>query len=326
MTIDNSSGGYDITNAGLYINGGGNYVYLTGLMRLPDVIDVDVLAGETKTEPLQADQVFGNVTIGAAGVLTVDSTLTDISVTNMTLGAGSMVRSTAAAAGEEVTITLGGTLGAGDGGSSSLGDETDILAGGFTNLTLGADSTYEWTFSDAGGLDDQYVYVRGAATLDNNVTIRLVDNGGVADGESVVLLMALGFVYDDLSAIAIEKPDDWTIGSLVVDGGSGLLILQNLVTAVAGPLPGDANNNGTVGDADWVIFKAQFGGAPGGVDDDADFNDDGRVDLRDLAILDAAWDGGAGAPEMDATVTPEPATMSLLALGGLLVFKRRRGV
>jgi len=57
-----------------------------------------------------------------------------------------------------------------------------------------------------------------------------------------------------------------------------------------------------------------------------DFNGDNKVDLDDEKILKDEWLWGVAppAPEPPAAGTPEPATMSLLAIGGLMVLRRRR--
>ena len=58
----------------------------------------------------------------------------------------------------------------------------------------------------------------------------------------------------------------------------------------------------------------------------ADFNGDNFVDLIDFAIMRGNFGFGVeSAPDADLTATtPEPATLSLLALGGLVMLQRRR--
>ncbi len=99
------------------------------------------------------------------------------------------------------------------------------------------------------------------------------------------------------------------------------LILRNLIT---GTVEGDTDGDGDVDDDDLTTFQAQFGlKTPG---NSADFDGDDDVDLDDFVILRANFGTGVGpAPSSpDFSSTPEPATMSLLALGGLLVVRRRR--
>ncbi len=89
------------------------------------------------------------------------------------------------------------------------------------------------------------------------------------------------------------------------------------------PTPGDADGNGVVNAADYIALKTHIGQGAGATLADGDFDGDGDADRDDLQILqDHFGDTSAGAGTI-----PEPATLSLLALGGLAVLRRRiRGV
>ena len=93
------------------------------------------------------------------------------------------------------------------------------------------------------------------------------------------------------------------------------------------PLPpaslGDANGDEIVDHEDLAIFNAQLGLRGPGMSCDFDGDDD--VDLEDFAILRSYFGSGVvSAPGAEfAAVTPEPATMLLLA-GGLPVLLRQR--
>ncbi|MDP6634470.1 MAG: PEP-CTERM sorting domain-containing protein [Phycisphaerae bacterium] len=92
----------------------------------------------------------------------------------------------------------------------------------------------------------------------------------------------------------------------------------------AEPTPGDTNGDGRVDDPDYFNLVAQFGGSPGL--QSADFNNDGIVNLHDFAAMRGNFDLGlASAPNtaFGATI-PEPATLSLLVLGGLAILRRAR--
>ncbi len=84
-------------------------------------------------------------------------------------------------------------------------------------------------------------------------------------------------------------------------------------------IPGDANNDGLVSAGDYACIQSNLG-ATGPADGTlyGDANADGTVSVGDYASVQTNFD--TGAPQ----VTPEPATMSLLALGGMLLIKRRR--
>jgi len=343
VTIANSDGGYNIAGAGLYVNSVDKYVYLTGLSII-EVIDVTVLDGVTDAvETLQAGQRFGDVVIGDSGTLTVDSSLTAIPVTNLTMDAGSVIKSTQAPV-EAVTVTVSGNL-ANDGvGIGYLGDYGDHDADSetpdtfkdtdeATNLTLADGSTYDWTFGS-----DTYIDANGEITFETGaeggVTIQLHEGVGSPDGSDVKVFLSRDGIYTGIDEnVTILKPagTEWTWNTVtplaIVLEGEGddeqeYLVLQGLVAGDV-DVPGDANGDDVVDATDYDILNAQIGGAWNGVvDEDPDFNDDDVVDLVDFAMLRAAWPAAAGAPL--AVVTPEPATMSLLAIGGLALLRRRR--
>jgi hypothetical protein len=87
---------------------------------------------------------------------------------------------------------------------------------------------------------------------------------------------------------------------------------------------GDTNNDHIVDVFDLDNLIAQFGGEPDA--ESADFNYDGIVDLRDFVIIRENFGFGVGlAPEAEfLATTPEPATLSLLALGGIVLVRRRK--
>jgi len=172
-------------------------------------------------------------------------------------------------------------------GWNSIFDQDDV-AGGFP---AGDGSGNGWEEAgQAGPHALAEVYLQGDST--------------VAPGASI----GLGKGYDD----GVDAQD--LVFKYRTDLGQLLMGLVEYVTVVP-----DANGDGVVDAADYIIVKANMGQATGVGLADGDFNEDGTVDWGDLQILAAAMDAGAAGETI-----PEPATLGLLALGALAVTRRKR--
>ena len=114
--------------------------------------------------------------------------------------------------------------------------------------------------------------------------------------------------------------DDLTF-DLNGDGNVDGADLTMLVEDYAGTYLGDFDLSGHVDATDLAILKAGFGQPSLGFAA-GNANGDTYVDATDLAILKATF--GLSAAPTAGTEVPEPATVGLLGLGGLAMFRRRR--
>jgi hypothetical protein len=78
-------------------------------------------------------------------------------------------------------------------------------------------------------------------------------------------------------------------------------------------LPGDANLDRKVSFADYLILESNFGKS-GVIWQQGDFNGDGKVSFADYLILEANF----------GKTIPEPASLTLLVLGGVGLLRRSR--
>ena len=95
------------------------------------------------------------------------------------------------------------------------------------------------------------------------------------------------------------------------------------LTDVLPPVPGDANGDRKVDDADAKVLAANWGIPSAAGLASGDFNGDGKVNAVDASILAANWGYGVSAAE--STAVPEP-TAAVLLIGvflGLVVSRRR---
>lgn len=113
------------------------------------------------------------------------------------------------------------------------------------------------------------------------------------------------------------------------DGGAGSIVARSydlqFSTESVGGLSADFNQDGTVDLLDLDVLGAnwQMAGTP----TTGDANGDGTVDLLDLDLLGSQWQQSASfesALAASGIAVPEPAALTLLALGSLMVARRRR--
>ncbi|MHC4562211.1 MAG: PEP-CTERM sorting domain-containing protein [Planctomycetota bacterium] len=117
-------------------------------------------------------------------------------------------------------------------------------------------------------------------------------------------------------------------GDSVVDDQDLIAHVATLVERTdggVGAYRGDFNLDGYVDATDLAIFKSNFGSTSGLGFASGNCNTDAFIDATDLAIFKATF-GFSGTPDDGGNppAVPDPATLSLLALGGLALLRKRR--
>jgi hypothetical protein len=141
-----------------------------------------------------------------------------------------------------------------------------------------------------------------------------VDGNGLIDSHDIDLMFTM------LTGSGVPASDPRY--DLDGDGDADYDDVAVLVEDVLGTAFGDFNLSKVVDTTDLVILRERFGEAYGlGGWAEGDANGDGIFNAVDLSILAENFGfDGTGGP----AVVPEPATMALLAVGGLVALRRRR--
>ncbi len=124
-------------------------------------------------------------------------------------------------------------------------------------------------------------------------------------GEEIVLLAA-EVVIGEFDSVVLPAVGDYLAYDLVYEDERVVLGVNSLVA-------GDGDNDGDVDGDDLDLVMAHFGGGDGG-----DVTGDGVTDLADLFAVRNNFGFSVGA-----VAVPEPSSVGLLLVGGLLLSRRR---
>ncbi len=139
------------------------------------------------------------------------------------------------------------------------------------------------------------------------------------DGEYDDLLTEDGSLsYLDLYNMGLDWLSIHTIGLKVIDN-EGAEAFTTALLSMGTPVTADFNLDGIVNGGDFLIWNGGYG-TPMADWIDGDANGDGIVNGQDFLIWNANYGDTSSAPRS----TPEPASLVLLALGGMAILRRRR--
>ncbi len=178
------------------------------------------------------------------------------------------------------------------------------------DVTFGANATL---IIELGGLipgdEHDQLSIGGELTPGGTLQVSLIDDLVLAKGDTFDILDFAGAPAGAFDAIELPELSGrkvWNTSSLYVTGE----------ISVIGMLDGDTDVDWDVDDADLEAFVDVFGAAG---DWRTDFNEDGRIDLADFIMLRENFGTVVeSAPGNQLAVsTSEPATLMMLALGGL---------
>jgi autotransporter-associated beta strand protein len=252
-----------------------------------------------------------------------------------TVNAGTLEVNGTHTGGAAYTVAANATLGGtGTIGSaiSSTGGRIAPGSGGVGTLTatstlaMDANSALAIEIESASSFDK--AVVSGAATVGGKIELATLGGYVPAAGESFTVLTGSSVSGTFSNAFGHAR---------AADGKGGLLIEVTPTSVVLKDYQriGDVDISGAVNNQDIAPFVALLtgGNATGAVGFSADVDGNGVVNNQDIAPFVALLTGGrpladvAGDPEFAPLIAlvPEPGTLSLLAVAGVLALRRRRG-
>lgn len=232
--------------------------------------------------------------------------------TTVTVAAGAQLdfNNEVALGGKSLTTAGAVNLNYGVTGGGSISNTGVLGTAGTTPFAANLTSTGTLAF-DLGSANRDFFNITGNATLSGLVDITLEPS--YTPTGSYTLLTVTGTL--NTAGLTLDSSDasQFTLG----------VVGKSLVLTVGGStvIPGDFNNNGSVGAEDLAKWKLDFGTANG-----SDANGDGRADGNDFLIWQRNYGSTSVVPA--AASVPEPTSLvlgvALACMGGLASRRRRK--
>ena len=337
ILVEGIGDGGDLDNVDNTISGGG-YLGNGSLGSLTNTGTIEA----TGTNVLQVD-LLGTVgmtndgtirAVGSGGLYFADDTFTNTD--NVEIFSGSELKVRTSGSGNY--IQTGGTTWLDDNavlkaknvyiqGGSVVGagtlDTTDVIVTAGTvapglstglltvdgNYSQSADGTLEIELGGlARGSEYDVLIVTGEASLAGTLDVTLLPGFNPSVGASFDILdwgsLAGSSAFDPINLPELGSRFEWDTSELYTTG---------VLAVLYDPIPGDANRDGFVNEADAAILATNWQTLTGAIWAMGDFNGDYAVNDVDAAILAANWQSAASG------AVPEPGTITLAALGLLVL-------
>jgi len=231
----------------------------------------------------------------------VDDTANDIWYLDNPGSSTGLIEVNATTRGCVTVIALSGTA---EGAGNWVIGERDTSS---ANLTTSADSIVIASYGMGGSGNTARVT---NVDWDGDVEVSAQENGNVWDGHVTGYTNGVAEGDDIYSFTDTNSPG--------ADGRTGAhVILAEFLTADTS-VPGDANGDGIVDAADYILVKQNMGLAVGVTGEEGDLDSDGTVDWDDLQLLIG---GMSGATQSS---VPEPVSLLIMAAGLPVLLRRRR--
>jgi probable HAF family extracellular repeat protein len=234
--------------------------------------------------------------------------------------------------------------------ASDVSDDGSVVVGTMDNHETQLFEAYRWTEQDGvvplGTCLPNFQSRALAVSADGSIIVGYVQNNSGYDEQKAFIwdqqhgMRLLNEVLEgefalDLSDWHLTEPwSSWKATDISADGTTIVGVAVNADNqreawrAVISelPVPGDADGDGNVGAYDYVALKRNIGMDYGASREQGDFDGDRDVDRDDLLILIAGLTRASsrGPSPNGAGQVPEPTAISLLALGGLALVRRKR--